>query len=313
MPPSAFDQIMTRPSLVPGDGAAKRTGTKSQPGLDEGSKTPSLKRRKVDTEPEPEAEGTKDISSHPSATGEQGKLSGAEFLRALTDHEAISLWNVVDEQYNWHNTTGLGEAEYSRLRTLRARQDGATHSGQWWVELIKCTRTGTEVASDHQRWQVDVTGQGPRCAMAKVRRALSEQSLTRFLSLATTGTKKKVALQAHHVRYNADVTRRHLKPLPLDAGKGGSISHLCDQTGCVRLSHLEVSIRHIDNLERQRCRGATIIYVGDTILLEKPCAHAQAGLEPEAALMNSCLGKIALTCLDEVSASDFSLVKLGRL
>lgn len=101
--------------------------------------------------------------------------------------------------------------------------------------------------------------------------------------------------------YNADLSRRDTAPLPLNAGAGGSLSHLCDKRGCVRVSHLEVTSEHATNLARQRCRGPSLLVFRGRIVQEHLCAHAQGGTREEL-LRNSCLGSLQLHVLTDESA-----------
>ena len=110
-----------------------------------------------------------------------------------------------------------------------------------------------------------------------------------------------VKLPCHHVAYNADLLRRGTAPLPLDAGAGGSLSHTCDKRGCVRVSHLEVTSEHRDNLNRQRCQGPSLLVFRGVIVQERPCAHAQ-GERHEERLRNSCVGSLRLHTLTDASA-----------
>jgi hypothetical protein len=84
----------------------------------------------------------------------------------------------------------------------------------------------------------------------------------------------QIKLPCHHLAYLA--CRRDGDPvIPSNVGSGASISHLCDQDGCIRGEHLEVTERHVDNLERQRCIGVTLIVYLDVIVHEIPCNHGR--------------------------------------
>lgn len=91
-------------------------------------------------------------------------------------------------------------------------------------------------------------------------------------------------------------------PLPLNLGSGSSVSHLCDQTGCVRKDHLEVAIVHQTNMNRQRCVGMTLVVIADFIVAEIACKHA-AGTYFEK--LTTCCRKVQVL---EVGLGDAAFV-----
>jgi len=235
------------------------------------------------------------------------RTSVAGFLNSLSATEAQALDRVMRSALSGKITapSTLSQEVRLQLQPLRGVEledggDHTTHDGSWWVDLCKCEIVGIS-SDDHPRWQVDVNGAGSASNVVKVRDVLSAQAFSLFKTAATAGAKKVVKLPCHHVAYNADLSRRVTAPLPLNAGAGGSLSHLCDKKGCVRASHLEVASEHASNLSRQRCRGPTLLVFRDTIVQEHPCAHAQ-GATHEELLRNSCLGALSIFSLTDASA-----------
>lgn len=240
-------------------------------------------------------------SDSPSTTGEKAiKTSAAEFLNNLSSSEATNLDAEMRSAITITVTSSLLPSVQQSLTGLTGRDDGETHSGAWWLALYRCEIVGI-AGNDHPRWQIDTNGTGPGSNMTKVRRALTLASLAIFRTLASAGTKKIVKLNCHHVAVNADLLRRSAAPLPLDAGSGGSVSHLCDVRGCIRAAHLEVTPLHLNNLVRQRCQGPCLIVFGGIIVQETPCPHGR-GASHEERLRNSCLGKLMLCSLDHGAA-----------
>ena len=122
---------------------------------------------------------------------------------------------------------------------------------------------------------------GPNSWGKQLKKAVSEeawQTLTDYTSY--------LKVEAHHVAYNAD-NRRVTAPLPLNVGAGGSVSHLCDEGGCVKQSHLEATPIHKDNTDRQRCLGVVLLYFRGVIVKEVPCKHEkEQGKDLESGILD---------------------------
>lgn len=246
-----------------------------------------------------------------SAAGKSG-LSGASFLNSLSNAEIQSLASLMRKQMSPRPTMTWSTATTDQVKAFTASPDGSTHPGSWWIDLCKCELVGGSDIKDHPRWQIDIEARGSKAVVLEVEKVLSVERLADFKALASAGAKKMVKLQAHHIALSADLSRRDAAPLPLNAGAGGSISHLCDRTGCVRVCHLEITPVHKKNLDRQRCRGPTLLVFRGVIIQEQPCAHAQAGLSPEARLMNSCLAHVNVVELSESGACAIQSVLDGH-
>lgn len=130
---------------------------------------------------------------------------------------------------------------------------------------------------------------------------LSEDRLTDLVALGKAAVRNKVSILRHHVVYNS-VRQQGGAPLVLNAGKGGSISHLCDSK-CQRPAHLQCAPRHITNMARQGCPGPTLVIrrCEDSreefaVVHEMPCKHAQ-GVDKEARLLDSCCKSVTIVLL----------------
>lgn len=112
------------------------------------------------------------------------------------------------------------------------------------------------------------------------------------------GPNGQVKIPCHHLAFvagNAGVE------IPNNMGAGASMSHLCDSRGCIRETHLELTLQHVDNLERQRCPGVILIVSLDLIIHELPCAHAR-GNSTEERIATSCR-KLVMVWLPDASTS----------
>lgn len=314
--PNAFDKLMTPGSgrtpdrPVPANGGKTSIGTTSSAGQKRSSTTPLV-------EDEGQAGPSKKLKvlahsadrSSGSSESPVRRTSVAGFLNSLTDDEARALDRVMRSSLSSRiaATPILSAVVRQQLLSLRGLEDGSTHDGWWWANLTSCEVVGISSGADHPRWQIDIDGAGIASNMTLVKGILSEHSLDSLKASATTGAKKVVKLPCHHVAYNADLSRRDTAPLPLNAGAGGSLSHLCDRKGCVRASHLEVANEHASNLQRQRCQGPSLLVFRGVIVQETSCVHAQGATEL-ARLQNSCLGSLRLDILGESSARAVSSI-----
>jgi hypothetical protein len=95
-----------------------------------------------------------------------------------------------------------------------------------------------------------------------------------------------VKFNMHHIAYLLN-TKRDAAPIPDNVGRGGSISHICDRTGCIKPDYLQATPLHRRNLDRQRCPGVLIIhYLGE--IFENPCLHAVDEVTLEEKIDLSC-------------------------
>jgi len=194
------------------------------------------------------------------------------------------------------------------LRTC-TKTENCTRTGEEWVNWARCTvvkaNEGTAGPGNHARWQPCVTGTDGRPllsgAFASVNRGLSESELAGLLKLVMSGNsasqRRHLKAWVHHVAYLASprYELRRNEVIPTDVGKGGSVSHKCDQRSCATPEHLEVAPKHIDNMHRQRCVGVTVLLYRSTVVQEIPCIHAGSG--PLVNQYNNSCRKVLVTPL----------------
>lgn len=196
----------------------------------------------------------------------------AEWLRSLSLETAQAVFKVMRSGLQLAQKAQCTEDDLKLLPLLKATEEGESRDGRWWVAWCTCEVVVTKAKGDsHPRWQVRLD-QGPGSVGEKLKAVLSKQEF---------GTLKAISnypkFQAHHVAYNAD-PRRGADPLPLDCGSGGSISHRCDERGCLGgiasfAIHLEATPIHKHNMDRQRCSGVILIILLGIIVKEVPCDH----------------------------------------
>lgn len=155
--------------------------------------------------------------------------------------------------------------------------------GDEWRTWTACWRTKLKIPvnaktlkSEHPRWQPRLVpnnsspGQDPNVGSVgwDIKRVLTPEKWHSLRVIANDNGQIKA--QMHHLAVRAS---RGNPLIPLNAGTGGSVSHLCDSLGCVRPEHLEVSQMHVSNLARQRCCGVQILVYADVLLMATRCPH----------------------------------------
>jgi hypothetical protein len=212
-----------------------------------------------------------------------------DWLNSLTATEAAAVYSLMCR------TAGLldpvRQVEGAPPTNLNCLLANTPRSGNWYLRWVECEMIGlTLPPTGHPRWQPRVVKDGVTPASAtsvgrKVKRRVEESSWESLKSIARANNSGgQVKIPCHHLAFRAawpDVS------IPANMGRGASISHLCDTSGCVRGEHLELTVNHVDNLERQRCSGVTLIVAADLIVHELPCSHSR-GNNPAELIATSC-------------------------
>lgn len=192
----------------------------------------------------------------------------AEWLRSLSLQTAQAVLKLMRSSVKLAFVSQVPESEQAVLATLKALPCNEGRDGSWYISRSTCEVVATTAKdTSHPRWQVDLTA-GPKSVGQKLKAVLSEGEWRSLLDVVEGRRQWKV--MAHHIAYNASDLRVSA-PLPLDCGRGGSISHPCDQRGC--LIHVEATPVHKDNMDRQRCLGILLLHFRGVITKEVPCVH----------------------------------------
>jgi hypothetical protein len=217
----------------------------------------------------------------------------ASWLRSLTLEEANHLYRVCIAGKSLTSLSQVSESDRAVLARLRAGPASEGRDGAWYTAWSTCKVVATkEKGSSHPRAQVKLD-QGANSLGGQLKAGLSNkawETLTQHTSVLKIGY--------HILAYNA-LPERDVAPVPLNLGAGGSISHPCDQRGCV--DHLEATPVHKDNMDRQRCSGVLVMHFRDAIIAEVPCGHGKdRGKDGslEVQLKKSCI-KVSLYELTE--------------
>ena len=210
----------------------------------------------------------------------------AIWLNSLILTEAQGLWEVLRSLYpiipRHFIDDSVGDIR-SLTNSLEAERDGKWYVEVWLTCEIIDLDKGTPIG--HPKWQLDLNAsQGMTLRVQKVLSAGAWTSLQQFYPPAK---RRQAKLMAHHVSYNA-LSLRDRAPIPLNCGSGGSISHFCDQRGCVKQSHLEATPHHVKNMDRQRCSGVRLVVYLGVIVQELPCPHGTEAVDMAGQLLHSC-------------------------
>ena len=232
-------------------------------------------------------------------------MSSAAWFNSLTIASREALNNLMRTtlgwDYMWHVSGDVTRKQLMRMN------GGSLDGGSGWCAFARCEvvrlGTGSREHPQHPRWQVRVVaGDGGEPSVSsvggKVKRALDPTGWQALVGLGGVGG--QVKLFCHHVSYAASVSMASAL-LPLNNGAGGSVSHHCDQIGCICPEHLSTAVNHHDNLVRQRCPGVFVVVYGDQILVERPCSHGSGLSQPEK-LRSSCRKVLTIRLPDDAAA-----------
>lgn len=228
---------------------------------------------------------------------ESADAQNASWLRSLSLEEAKHLYKVCIAGKQLTSLSRVSESDRAVLARLHAGPTSEGRDGAWYAAWSTCrVVTTTEKGTSHPRAQVKLN-QGANSLGGQLKAGLSRkawETLTQYTSTLKVGY--------HILAYNA-LPLRETAPVPLNLGSGGSISHPCDERGCVL--HLEATPVHKDNMDRQRCSGVLVMYFRDTIVAEIPCGHGKdRGVDGtlEVQLKKSCIKVSLFEMTDEILA-----------
>lgn len=220
-----------------------------------------------------------------------------EWLNDLDDTEAVQLNNIINAPTRIRSETFLAAPLQTRLERCTNIVE-SSRDGSFYVNWVRCqisvtapNQTGTG-ALGHPRLKVTIprNTSAPTPIYSQLRASIAATKMDIFdNNLVARGAETtQVRLGVHHVAYNSDRSRPDFKPF-VQWGKGASVSHFCDRTGCVRIDHLEFVARHAENAERQRCRGMILVISAQgEIVRELPCTHARTSILNEQSLEFCC-------------------------
>jgi hypothetical protein len=148
-----------------------------------------------------------------------------------------------------------------------------THSGLYWSDFIQChcllgtqkNEDGLYAPATEERYQTKTQPD-----FLTTNQWFSDLWIKKKTSIGQL--KIQFKLLAYRIKYPME---RVVSNIELGAGHG--VSHLCDVAMCVNPDHMDVSLVHQLNMDRQRCLGVTLLVYNDVIVGEKPCIHTRNG------------------------------------
>ena len=235
---------------------------------------------------------TSSSAEEAAPTDPQARMS--RWLNALSNEEAQEFHEIVNGAAT--STVFLSNTLADRIRrctnSLDEGRSGAFYVDEWLACQISpfCPVKDGKGKIGHPRIQINVIQKrvDPQSWLEKMRGALNEAAVTAFIALKSAG-KKQVHLAPHQVAYNSRRTISTYKPIPDNCGRGASISHLCDQTGCVKPFHLVVAEEHQANTRLVNCTGMNLVVdANGCIVAELACKHATSRVVDIKALDTCC-------------------------
>lgn len=191
----------------------------------------------------------------------------------------------ADEETSFDQDTSLAEVlQYTRLQVNFREKTSAGVRGVFIPGKANSLGTGTVSLGQ------------------KLKSVLSSPSWALVKSGCNSQVKKPTLhLSGHHIALAARLLNDPA-PIPLDCGKGGSVSHICDVAGCIKPSHVLKALKHKANMARINCPGSQLITYGLVILEFRPCAHAER--DPFGLIDNS-------TCCARLNHTDLADLRVG--
>jgi len=237
------------------------------------------------------------------------------WLNSLSDAEAIRLHELVNVP-NAKRTHFIPLSVVNRLSGCTNNQFPA-RNGQFYTGWLECliSTMGPNRNGEHRLGHPRVRFTVPRNKndatvqfYSEMKKFIPDEKMRVFDSLATRTEKnsstEQVRIHVHHIAYNSCRSGPGYRPMA-QCGKNLSVSHLCDQVGCVRLEHVpEFVTKHGDNSRRQRCRGIVLVIQtmpdgSENIVKEVPCVHAgSADITDES--LAACCRKVCIIPLGEM-------------
>jgi hypothetical protein len=218
------------------------------------------------------------------------------WLNGLSGGELNALFRLMRESVGCSHRSQISGGSIDNLAALPANEP---RSGNWYKAWVRCKIVNLTPSGGHPRWQPTVIrgGRTPTSTTAigrQIKGALSRSRWARLKLLASSNG--QVKFPCHHLAFLA---KDPSKKIPDDMGSGSSMSHLCDSIGCIRGEHLELVTHHVENMDRQRCHGVTLIVALDLVLHEIPCSHAVG--DTMDAKISSCCRKIRVIKIPDSS------------
>lgn len=211
-----------------------------------------------------------------------------KWLNSLTSESAFKLLKLMEAVEgpvrvvcNWDDSINLGDFVSISPDTIP--------DGEYWAAWATCR---TVKGGKHVRHAFNLkntngkatTPHNPRmksCQGADLKRILNPQEWEDLKDIpkpAATTQKTNVKIWAHHAACVANPLLSHLdEKVPLNAGAGGSVDHVCGLNGCITPEHCLRCDVHQTNIDRIGCLGIMLHHAGPVITAVTPCKHCIDG------------------------------------
>jgi hypothetical protein len=217
---------------------------------------------------------------------EQGAIA---WLNGLSSSDADRIWKFIRlnsaAEFTDNSSVPGDLSGYQQLN-----HEASEKSGEEWRVHNTCLHLtrgqGLLFGQRYTRYQLQfksavgvVTPQKVSAILYRLKRELSVQAWEGLKALASANESRKVTFTLHHIAYTWQRTKvPGLPPIPLNAGSGGSVAHLCDNA-CQEPAHLFVTPVHGDNINMRNCLGPTILVKEGVILQTVHCPHYSTDAE----------------------------------
>lgn len=226
--------------------------------------------------------------------------TNAKWLRSLSATSAKRLYDLMMSNARYYSERLVdGVALPGDFNSYIVLDDDVSplKTGAEWRKYVSCitfdeNSLGMDWSAGYPRfqmnWKLNKDGEwqtplkrsrGELPIMKRVSDVLTDEEWASFRAMYVPDASEKrtsisIKIMCHHIAYNMLAkSQPALYPeLPEQLGAGSSVSHLCDNK-CITGVHMIVSDQHVQNLERQRCAGVTLLCSGGVILQAIDCPH----------------------------------------
>ncbi len=176
-----------------------------------------------------------------------------ELLSWMSPPDLDILHRVLLTQTKPSSVSMLPESVQKDLQGLTNAID-PTRTGSWFLHVTSCLMTalgGLSKQYRHPQWQFSVAGIRGDGVLQELEKEMSTEALEKLKASPNKPRthRPQARFYLHEIAYAADCRASRGNPHKIPNNKttrGGGISHLCDQLGCMKQEHLEAAWSHRD-------------------------------------------------------------------
>lgn len=216
-----------------------------------------------------------------------------QWVNSLSNETAIKVLALIKAhqgsglhtKQNWKAKTWIQgtvtDFDLFSLTSMVESGPAAGLDGDFWSNWATCTILKH---GKHERHMFNLAAKSGKVATPgagsqgmQLQQALGGRESQEWIALkaiprtpAVAALRSHVKVWPHHLACKANPVGGNI---PLDAGQGGSVDHLCGSSGCIIPEHCIACPQHKVNTDRIGCEGIMLHYMGSIITAVYPCPH----------------------------------------